>query len=146
MIFLSKTIKVDSAEKLEFFDITKEVIDTISASKVKNGLVNIFTKHTTTALRINENEPRFLEDLKNFLERQAPRNGNYLHDDIDERDVPPNEQVNGHSHLKQILLGTSETIPIIGSKICLGTFQSILFIELDGPRSRSVTIHIQGEK
>lgn len=146
MIFFSKSIRIDSTEKLEFFNMTKEVIDAVSASKVRNGLVNVFTKHTTTALRINENEPRFLEDLKNFLERHAPRNGNYLHDDIDERDVPVDEQVNGHSHLKQILLGTSETIPIIDSKICLGTFQSILFIELDGPRSRNVTIHIQGEK
>ena len=146
MIFFSKTLQIDSTEKLEFFDITREVTESISASKVRNGLVNVFTRHTTTALRINENEPRFLEDLKLFLEQHAPRNGNYLHDDIDERDVSVDEQVNGHSHLKQIMLATSETIPIIDSKMCLGKYQSILFIELDGPRLGNVTIHIQGEK
>ena len=88
MIFFSKTITIDSTEKLEIFDITRDVTLAISASNIKQGLVNVFTRHTTTALRINENEPRFLEDLKLFLEQHAPRNGNYLHDDIDERDVP----------------------------------------------------------
>ncbi len=145
MIFFSKALKIDSSEPLEFFDITHEVRQIVAQSKVSNGIVNVFSKHTTTALRINENEPRLLQDLKRFLEQHAPKNGPYLHDDIDERDVPVDEQVNGHSHLKQILLGTSETVPIINSQLELGTYQSILFIELDGPRSRSVTVHVQGE-
>ncbi|MBI2546743.1 YjbQ family protein [Candidatus Woesearchaeota archaeon] len=145
MKFYAETLRLDSTEKLDIMDITSEVNAILKASRVKQGLVTVFSKHTTTALRINENEPRLLQDLKLFLEQHAPSSGKYLHDDMDERDVPIDEQVNGHSHLKQIMLGTSETIPVSNGKMQLGTFQSILFIELDGPRARNVSIHIQGE-
>lgn len=144
-MFFTQTLKLDSTEKLEITDITLEITNILKHSGIKNGLLNVFTKHTTTALRINENEPRLMEDLKQFLEHHAPSSGKYLHDDIDERDVPVDEQVNGHSHLKQIMLGTSETIPVYNAKMQLGTYQSILFIELDGPRARTINVHIQGE-
>ena len=105
----------------------------------------IFSRHTTTALAINEDEQRLLEDIKVFLRKLAPEAERYLHNDLHLRDVPEDEPINAHSHLMALMLNTSEVIPIVDGKLFLGTWQSILFFELDGSRKRAIFCQITGE-
>lgn len=102
-----------------------------------NGIVNIFTKHSTSAIRVNENEKGLLLDFEKALKDVIKEKDNYKHDFIDN---------NAASHIRAFLLGASETIPIIDGRLDLGTWQSIFFIELDGPRSnRTVDLTFMGE-
>lgn len=130
-------IEVLPKKEFEIIDITKKVKDFIKKSNVINGIALIFTKHTTTAIKINENESGLFSDLKWLLESLVPKHRDYLHNESDD------ERKNGHSHLKSLLLNSSETIPIVNSKLALGVWQSIFFIDLDGKdRKRTVIIQI----
>jgi len=140
----SKTILIDSAEKTDIVDITSGIKEVVKNSGVKDGFVLIFTPHTTTAIRMNENEEGLLKDIKKFLEEEAPSSKDYFHDKIEDRKCPPDEPSNAHSHIRSLLLGASETIPVMDSKLILGTWQSIFFIDLDGPRKRKVIVQVNG--
>ena len=96
-------------------------------------------------MTINEYEVRLLEDIKVFLNKLAPESDRYLHNDLHLRVVPEDEPMNAHSHLMAMMLTTSEVIPVIDGILGLGTWQSVLFFELDGPRKRTVSLHISGE-
>jgi len=146
MQIFTKEIAIESSDKTDFIDVSKQVKSIVSDSKIKNGIVNLFTKHTTTSIRINENESGLINDLKKFLEQKARPFKKYHHDEIEKRDVPVDEPINAHSHLKSIMLGSSETIPLINSNIILGQFQSIFFVDLDGPRKRKMLVHFVGNK
>jgi len=130
----------------EFIDITQEVKDVLARSEIREGSVLVFTRHTTAAIEINEDEPLLMEDLKQFLLRIAPRDGNYKHNDffIRTANMTEDECPNGHAHCQHLLLGTSETIPVVDSEILLGRWQRIFLIELDRPRERQVFIQVQG--
>jgi len=112
-------------------------MDIISKGKIKNGLINIRTLHTTTAITINENESGLMKDLIIFLKKLVSKHAYYNHDDLRKRKYEPEDaykRKNGFSHIQSLLLGTTVTLPIIKEKINLGQWQSILFVELDGPR------------
>ena len=119
----------------------------VSDSQVSNGFAVVYSKHTTAAVKINENEPLLLEDMAAFLEQSAPRHAPYRHNDFEIRTVnmTPDESPNGHAHLQHLLLGTSETVPILNGEMQFGTYQSIFFIELDHPRNREVMVQVVGE-
>lgn len=141
-----ETLKIKTKKNIEFIDITSQIQSFILDSKIRVGQVMIYTKHTTSGIRINENEKRLTRDLEYFLEKIAPKNKHYLHDDIELRpDCNPNERINGHSHLKSLFLNTTESAPVIDGQLSLGKWQSIFFVELDGPREREVIIHCLGE-
>jgi len=143
----TKEIRIDSSEKTDFIDVTELIKKHITMSRIENGIANIYTTHTTTAIRINENEERLLHDAKKWLEENAPGFKKYKHDDIEKRkDVPVDEPANAHSHLKSLIMGASETIPIINSKPVLGQWQRVFFVDLDGPRKRKMVIHIMGRE
>ena len=128
------TLHVKSTTAPEFIDITEHVMDCIDQSGVQSGFAVVFSKHTTAAIVLQENEPLLLKDLANMLERYAPKNGHYYaHNDFDIRTVNmrENEPPNGHAHCQHITLGSSETIPIIDSKPAFGKYQSIFMVELD---------------
>ncbi len=113
---------------------------------MQQGQVLVFSRHTTTALAINEDEERLLEDVKVFLNKLAPVGDHYLHNDLHLRvGIPDDEPMNAHSHLMAMMLTTSEVIPVVDGKLALGTYQSILFFELDGPRQRTVFCQVMGE-
>ena len=143
----SFSLSVKTREAPEFIDITDWVSNCVAESKVNNGFAVVFSKHTTAAVKINENEPLLLEDMTCFLEGVAPRHANYRHNDFEIRTVnmTPDESPNGHAHLQHLLLGTSETVPIINGEMQFGTYQSIFFIELDHPRNRQVMVQVVGE-
>ena len=105
----------------------------------------IFSRHTTTAIAINEYEERLLTDIKNYLNKLAPQEDKYLHNDLHLRgNIPPDEPMNAHSHLMAMTLSTSEIIPLIDGELALGKYQSVLFFELDGARNRTLLIQIAG--
>jgi secondary thiamine-phosphate synthase enzyme len=146
MIIYTREILLESTEKMDFIDITDIVKGFIAESNVKSGIANIYTTHTTTAIRINENETGLIEDAKRYLEDCAPQCSKYKHDDMEKREnVPEDEPSNAHSHLKSIILGASESVPIINFKLVLGQWQSIFFVDLDGPRKRKMFLHVIGE-
>ena len=131
----------------QFIDITDWVSECVAISKVCNGFAVVYSKHTTAAVKINENEPLLLEDMSKFLEKLSPSNGGYQHNDFSIRTVNMNadESPNGHAHLQHLLLGTSETVPVIDGNMQFGRYQSVFFIELDGPRNREVMVQVVGE-
>jgi secondary thiamine-phosphate synthase enzyme len=135
-------------ECLQFIDLTDEIIALVRRSGIRNGVVNVQTKHTTTAVVINENEPLLLDDMRKTLERLAPEAGDYRHNDFEIRTVnmAPGEHPNGHSHCKAMFLKTSETLNIVDGAIQLGRWQRVFLIELDCPRERTVSVMVMGDE
>ena len=131
----------------EFIDITEWVAQCVAESEIANGFAVVYSKHTTAAIKINENEPLLLQDMAEFLEKISPRENGYQHNNFDIRTVNMNddESPNGHAHLQHLLLGTSETVPVIDGEMQFGTYQSVFFIELDHPRLREVMVQVVGE-
>lgn len=123
-------IKIKPEE--EFTDITNLVQSYVTKHAVENyNLCMIYTRHTTTCVRILEHETLLKKDMHDFFERLASSNCLYRHDDIENRDVPPDERRNGFSHLRAMLLNHQEIIPIINGKLDLGKWQKIFYIECD---------------
>ena len=146
MITKSFCLKVKTKQAPEFIDITDWVTSCVAESEVNNGFAVVFSKHTTAAVKINENEPLLLEDMTVFLEKISPREKPYHHNNFEIRTVnmTPDESPNAHAHLQHLLLGTSETVPIIDGRMQFGTYQSVFFIELDHPRDREVMVQVVG--
>ncbi len=143
------TLRVDvqDASMPEFIDITDSVEEFIRQSQVQNGFAIVFSKHTTAAIVIQENEPLLLVDMANALERHAPRTGHYRHNDFDVRTVHMHEDEcpNGHSHCQHLFLGASENIPVIDGRLTLGEFQRIFMVELDDQKDqRTILVQIMG--
>ena len=86
-----------------------------------------------------------LEDVRAFFTRLVPPGDKYQHNDIQLRDCPPDEPENAHSHLVAMLLGSSEVVPVSEARLVLGQYQSVLLVELDGPRERTVAVQVVGE-
>ena len=143
----NKTIEVKSKEQFDIVDLTDKVESFAKESEIKNGLVNVQTLHTSATIFVQENEPLLLEDIKKSLERIAPQNIDYNHDDFSRRTVNmcDDECRNGHSHCKAVCLPTSVTLNLIDNKIQLGTWQRVMFIELDRARQRKMQVQILGE-
>lgn len=135
MKIISNEIEIKTSKRMEIIDISSKISEILKSSEIKDGIINIFTRHSTSAIVINENETGLVKDFENLLKQIIPDNGSYKHNIIDN---------NADSHLRSFLLGGSQSIPIINGHMDLGTWQSIFFIELDGPRSRKVKITIIG--
>ncbi len=140
------TINVESRVAPEFIDITDQVFDFVKKSQVQNGCAVVFSRHTTAAIKINENEPLLIQDMERFLEKVAARNAYYQHNDFSVRTVNMNEDEcpNGHAHCQHLILSTSETIPIVNGSLPFGQWQRIFLVELDRPRPRQVLVQVLG--
>src|SRR5947208_333898 len=137
----------ETHQPIQFLDITDEVAELVRVAGVRDGVANVFSRHTTAAVCIQEDEPLLLEDLREFLQRSAPAEAHYRHNDFRVRTVHmhDDESPNGHRHCLQLMLGASETIPVADGELLLGTWQRIFLVELDGPRaSREVIIQALG--
>jgi secondary thiamine-phosphate synthase enzyme len=145
MPIINQIIEVETDKGIGIYNITPQIDEILKTTRINNGQVVVFSRHTTTALAINEYEERLLEDTKVHLRTLAPESGKYLHNDLHLRDVPPDEPINAHSHLMAMMLSTSEVIPVVDGQLALGTWQSVLLFDLDGPRKRTVLIQISGE-
>lgn len=126
--------KLNTNKKFQIIDITSKINE---LTAIEDGIVNIFSKHSTSAIVVNENEKGLLEDFEFMLENLIDDKYSWQHDKIDN---------NATSHLKSFLLSSSETLPVKNSKLDLGTWQSVFFVELDGPRSsRTVNLTFIGK-
>ena len=131
-----------------FTDITDDVQSLIP--KKFEGLVNVYSPHTTCCIFQTENELLHLVDVRFFLDKQVPyvkqpegehRNVKYLHDMVSLRqDVPEDEPINGHSHIRSLFFNSSENIPVKDSILLLGKWKRIFFVELDPMRDREIII------
>jgi secondary thiamine-phosphate synthase enzyme len=141
------SLQLQTLEGLQFINLTREVSDLVAASGIANGVVNVQTRHTTTAVIVNEHEPLLLEDLKETLERLAPERQYYRHNDFSIRteNMTPDERPNGHAHCRSLLLSSAATLNIIDGELQLGRWQSIFFIELDHARARTVAVTVMGQ-
>lgn len=118
---------IQSESRTEFIDITEDINKKIS---IKNGIASIFSKHTTSGLTVNENEEGLIKDMKKKI-KELVRNESWKHDKIDN---------NADSHLRGMFLDSSLCIPVKNSELDLGSWQSVFFVELDGPRTREIKI------
>jgi secondary thiamine-phosphate synthase enzyme len=135
MSFHSQTLELPTQKKAEMIDVTKRVRAIVSQSGVQNGLVSVFCSHTTGAVTLNENtDPNVQTDILNALQHAVPPDYKYY----------KHEEGNAPAHAKAAILGFSETIPVVGGKLGLGTWQAIYFCEFDGPRNRKLTVTVLG--
>ena len=144
--FWAETLTYTTTAALSFLDVTDQVAAIVSRSGVTQGWVSVFSKHTTAAVVINENEPRLIDDMAAMLERLSASSGRYKHNDLGLRtgDMNPDECANGHAHCQHLLLGSSENIPVSGRRMDLGQWQRIFLLELDRPRERQLVVQVFG--
>ncbi len=140
-------LKFQTKKIFDFVDLTDQIKKFLVEVEIKNGLVNIQSLHTSSALMINESEPLLLEDIKTNLEKIASRDNEYNHDNFDIRTVNmcPDECANGHAHCKAIHLPATITLNFRDGELQLGQWQRIFFVELDHSRPRKVQVQIIGE-
>ena len=142
---LSRIVLVSSRAP-EFIDITEEVARLVRETEVRDGLVCVYSRHTTAAIKVNENEPLLIKDMEQFLCRMAPVDAYYGHNDFTIRTVNMTEDEcpNGHAHCQHLLMSTSETIPLVDGEMQLGRWQRLFLIELDHPRQREILVQVVG--
>jgi secondary thiamine-phosphate synthase enzyme len=126
-------IEIETCKSVDVVDITDQVELTLRESCVENGILLVYSLHTTTGLTVNEADGALINDILSLLQRIAPRGAGYLHDRGDG---------NAHAHLQATLLGNSLIIPVEMGRLVLGLWQRILFFELDGPRRRSIFVRV----
>jgi secondary thiamine-phosphate synthase enzyme len=128
-------------------DITDWLQSVVAESGIDLGLLNVQTLHTTTAVVVNEHEPLLLADFVTLLEDVAPSHAGYRHDDCSVRTVnlTLGERPNGHAHCRALLLPTSVCLNVVGGRILLGRWQRVFFADLDGPRTREVSVVLFGD-
>ena len=139
MKIITKKIHVKSKGENDVINITDLATKNLAESKLENGIVTFFVSGSTAALTTIEYEPGLVEDFPNMLDRIAPRNLEYGHENMW-------HDGNGHSHVKASLVGPSLTVPFSNGRLLLGTWQQIVLVELDTKnRSRDIVMQISGE-
>jgi len=143
---VTRTITVRTSRGPQFIDITDRVAAIAREASVQDGFAIVFSRHTTAAIRINENEPMLIQDMEQFLEKVAPAQAYYNHNDTAHSLEPEREGgPNGHAHCQQLLLGASEAVPIAQGDLVLGQWQRLFLVELDRGREREVVVQLVGE-
>ena len=132
-------VNIETNGDVDTVDITSDVQDVISKSKIKDGIVCVFVPGSTGSITSIEYEPGLMKDFPRALEKIAPKGIHYDHHETWHDD-------NGHSHVRASLMGPSTTFPIKNGKLIHGTWQQLVFVELDtGPRNRNIIVQIVGE-
>ncbi|MES9937929.1 MAG: secondary thiamine-phosphate synthase enzyme YjbQ [Sedimenticola sp.] len=145
MLSYYRELDVATVESFHVLDVTENIRAVISESGVREGMVIITSLHTTCALSINENEERLFDDIRNFFLKVAPPEDSYKHNDLHLRvNIPPDEPENAHAHLIAMMLGNGETVTVHNGSLSLGRYQSILLLEMDGPRDRKMAVQVLG--
>jgi len=131
---MQEILRIKTSKNQEVVDITGQVTKVLARSPRDEGICTVFVRHATAAIIINENADRgFRLDVVSALDRLFPQ-GIWEHDKVDD---------NGAAHLKAMILGPSETVPIRGGQLLLGTWQGIALVECDGPREREIVVDIR---
>ena len=132
-------INVKTEGEVDIIDVTGDIQKIISKSKIKSGIVCVFVKGSTATLTTIEYEPGLMKDFPRALQKIAPKGEHYDHHETWHDD-------NGHSHVRASLMGPSITVPIKDGQLIHGTWQQVVFVELDTrPRDRAIIVQIVGE-
>jgi len=146
-IYRHTRVRITTERSTEFIDLTDSLEELLAESRVVTGFLNVQSLHTTAGIVVNEGEPLLLEDFQVLLEKVAPGEGPYRHDNEDERtvNISPGERPNGASHCRAVLLGSSACLNIVDGRLLLGRWQRVFLAELDGPRAREISVLVIGE-
>jgi len=131
-----KEFTVSTKSREDIVNITREVEKIVAESGIKNGIVLVYVPHATALLIVNEDEPGLRTDYLSKLLQVFPRDGQYLHNRIDD---------NANAHLASAMVGSSRIFPLVNGRIVRGTWQEILLVDMDGPRARRVIVEVLGE-
>ena len=139
MAVVTKQLSLQTEGEVDILDVTGRVAEAVTESKLKNGIITVFVPGSTGALTTIEYEPGLLQDLPNALERLAPKKLMYEHE-------KRWHDGNGHSHVRASIMGPSITVPFVSGRLTLGTWQQLVFVELDvRRRNRNLVLQIIGE-
>ena len=128
-------------DRMQLINVTDRINEVVRKSGVRDGMVHLQSLHTTTAVFINEWQDALLHDVREFLNDLVNREEYFRHNDPEYSDC---ERKNADSHLRGMIMGQSLCLQVRNSTVLLGTWQSIILAEFDGPRSRSMSIQVSG--
>jgi secondary thiamine-phosphate synthase enzyme len=137
----SKTILIKTSDRTELVNLTDEIRRMFEATGVVDGYIQVSSLHTTAGLFINEWQDALLVDIKSMLEQIVPRESYYKHNDPEHSDC---DRHNADSHLRNVVLGHSLSVPVAEGSLVLGQWQSVILAEFDGPNERKVFIQVFG--
>lgn len=136
-----ETFVVETDQRIELVDLTERIMKTVRTLGIREGLVSLWSMHTTCCVFINEFQAALQQDIKHFLEELVSRDAEWRHNDPEHSDC---DRMNADSHLRAMLLGHSLTLQVSGGEVVLGQWQRVLMAELDGPRARTLRVQIWG--
>lgn len=146
MKIIKQIITLESQHQIEFIDITEQVKKVLAKAGISDGLVTVYSPHTTASIVVNHNEPMLIQDMIRTLYRIAPIDERYSHDMFElTQAIQSDGRSNGHSHCKNMILGGSASIPVADKQMMIKELQSVFFVELDGARSRDYVVQVMGE-
>jgi secondary thiamine-phosphate synthase enzyme len=134
-------LTIETEQRVELTDVTDRIIALARKSGVREGIVSLWSMHTTFAVFMNESQKALHADIKRLLETMVERNTDWMHNDPAHSDC---DRLNADAHLRAMLLGHSLTLQVSGGEVVLGQWQRVLVAELDGPRSRTLRVQIMG--
>jgi len=141
LVIRAEILPVESCERLELIDVTDRLATFVQAAGVAEGVLSVWSLHTTCAVFINEAQQALHADIKRVLEEMVERHTDWMHNDPAHSDC---DRGNADAHLRAMLLGHSVTLQVSGGEAVLGRWQRVLVAELDGPRSRSLRLQVMG--
>ncbi len=130
-----------TSERMQLINITDRINDIVRKSGVREGIVHVQSLHTTTAVFLNEWQDALVHDVKIFLEQAVSAEAYWRHNDPEHSDC---ERRNADAHLRGMMMGQTLCLQVRNSAVLLGTWQSIILAEFDGPRSRSMSVQVCG--
>jgi secondary thiamine-phosphate synthase enzyme len=130
-----------TTERLQLMNISERIQAVVQDSRIRNGVVHIQSLHTTTAIFLNEWQDALLDDMKSCLAGVVLRESDWRHNDPRYSDC---ERKNADSHLRGMLLGQQTCLQVRDGSVLLGTWQTIILAEFDGPRTRSIAVQVSG--
>ena len=135
MKIYKKQLEIKTTKRQDFYEITDQIRKILEESKISEGILTVYSPHTTAAVCINENaDPDVITDMLYALDKAFPDDPKFKH-----------MEGNSQAHLKSINIGSSQSLVVSGALIEMGIWQGVFFCEFDGPRTRNITVHVMGE-
>jgi secondary thiamine-phosphate synthase enzyme len=141
LVVRADTLSVQTDQRIALIDVTDRIVARVSAAGVREGMVSLWSMHTTFAVFMNESQQALHADIQRLLEQIVDRDADWKHNDPEHSDC---DRFNADAHLRAMLLGHSLSLQVSDRKLVLGQWQRVLVAELDGPRARTLRVQIMG--
>ena len=139
--FYREDLLVRTESKQQMINVTREFSLRVARSGIQNGFAGLHSQHTTAVLLVNEWQGALSEDIAAFLGNVVPEDLTYKHNDPRFSDC---DRSNATSHLRSLFFSNGVLLPVTDGNLVLGRFQNVILVELDGPRDRTLKLHIMG--